>query len=138
MQAAPQADTPEGNQQLQAQKAALGAMAVSLVDVRCRAQYLAVEPSLETLLHAAAVLPGYPDEFQAERRIVAAKAVAASVQRDAFVRDCLIQNVCLLLISTLRTQFLHSSVNHKNSLPKACLCSSARSNVREGTDSLLL
>lgn len=95
MQVQPPIDSPECTQQLQTQKAALGALAVSLVDVRCRAQYLAMEPSLATLLHAAAVLPGYTDDYQAERRIVSAKAVAASVQRDAFVRDCLVQNVRL-------------------------------------------
>lgn len=88
-----QVDTEEGERQLQTQKAALGALAVSLIDVRCRAQYLAVEPSLATVLHAVAVLPGYPDDFQQDRRIVAAKALAASVQRDAFVRDCLVRNV---------------------------------------------
>eukprot|EP00892_Ulva_mutabilis_P009686 jgi/Ulvmu1/708/UM010_0080.1 len=101
LQAEPEGEAAAGSQQLRTQEASLGALAVSLVDVRCRAQYLAVEPSVATLLHAAAVLPGYPDQFQEERRVVAAKALAASVQRDAFVRDCLVRNGQMKTMITL-------------------------------------
>jgi hypothetical protein len=76
-----------------AQLSALGALAVALVDVRCRGEYLSANPSVSTLLAAASTLPGYDDDFQSERRIVAAKTIASAVQRDAFVRECLVKEV---------------------------------------------
>ena len=93
LQAEPTAE--DGPLQIAAQTAALGAIAVSLVDVRCRGQYLSAQPNLETILEAAAIMPGYNDSDQAARRVVAAKLLAAITQRDAFVRECLITHVRL-------------------------------------------
>lgn len=87
----------DGSAQIAAQTAALGAIAVCLVDVRCRGQYLSAQPNLETILQAAAIMPGYSDSDQATRRVVAAKLLAAITQRDAFVRECLITHVRMLL-----------------------------------------
>lgn len=98
LQAEPTAE--DGPTQIAAQTAALGAIAVSLVDVRCRGQYLSAQPNLETILEAAAIMPGYSDSDQAVRRVVAAKLLAAITQRDAYVRECLISHVRLCLPSS--------------------------------------
>ena len=63
-----------------AQAAALGALAVLLVDVRCRAQLLLTDPALARLLAAAARTEGADESAVAERRTVAAKVVASCVQ----------------------------------------------------------
>ena len=84
-----------------AQAAALGALAVMLVDVRCRAQLLVADPKLARILACAEPLEGYADQAAEARRIASSKALAAAVQRDSYVRESLVRTGQLLAVIEL-------------------------------------
>ncbi|KAK9816567.1 hypothetical protein WJX72_002063 [[Myrmecia] bisecta] len=84
----------------QLQAFALGALSVLLVDSACRVPLHQAEPGMQTLLQLVGNLPGYSDQWTADRRALAARIICSCVQRDAAIR-----------LSTIQTGALQAVIN---------------------------